>query len=246
MPRRRISHATGSSGIRMNPRWKGGVTFTVEVHTPESTVTEKLGEKQKGNESQKSRRGLNGDPTALIDAQWINNTHTSYLAAPSSYSLCSTVKALSLEEENTLLQFRDKVNNCNANKVMSTEGYNSNSNAKKKLVSTQEVKKTHLLSCFLGVLLLTPPGYCFTQQGHSLKDIDRKHGVLSFFPPSQFLSLKKEPRKRANRIQTVKTATLTHKHRQEPNQAGLSLLAVIQNRHLSFYSTSWLTGEGTH
>lgn len=62
--RPRISHATGSSGIRMNPRWKtgreGGVeggAFTVEVHTADSAVKKK--EERKWWRNKKGTRAKN-------------------------------------------------------------------------------------------------------------------------------------------------------------------------------------------
>lgn len=73
---------------------------------------------------------------------------------------------------------------------MSTEGYNTNGSAKEGGKYTRS-KKKDLWWCFLGVLLLTPPGYYFTQQGHSLKDKDLQQGVLPFSPPSQLLTYKK-------------------------------------------------------
>lgn len=187
MPRRRISHATGSSGIRMNPRWKGGNLYSGGSHARVRRKRE-TGEETKREREPKISASLNGDPTALIDAQWINNALTSYLAAASSYSLRSTVNPLSTQGKNTLLQIcLTKVIIAIQTKWCRQEGTIQNGNAKKeKLVSPPEGKKAQW-ACFLGVHLFTPPGYYFTQQPHSLKAIDLQQGV----PPSQLLSYKK-------------------------------------------------------
>lgn len=52
-------------------------TVAAVMHMQESAKKKKKGDPLSGS--------FNGDPTALMDTQWINNALTSYLATPSSY-----------------------------------------------------------------------------------------------------------------------------------------------------------------
>lgn len=101
MLQQHISHATGRSGMWM--------TAYREV-TLYSCCYDAHASGKKKRRSQLSG-SFNRDPSALIDTQWIYNALTSYLAAPLSYNT-PLYQQVSRQEENTLLHFHEKVNNC--------------------------------------------------------------------------------------------------------------------------------------